>query len=178
MKTYESHTAEPDPNRLFVGVSQFDVASSGETLVAYGLGACVGIAVYDASAAVGGLAHAMLPECDGADAETDGKFVDTVVELLLRGALEAGAAYETVEGYVVGGATLFDLPDLSDEVSDRNVAVARQELERLGVGVEATATGGTRGRTVELDTGSGELRVVTAHEDEATVLRPGEGADS
>lgn len=176
MKTYESETTTQDRERLFVGVSGYDVTGSGQTLVAYGLGACVGVVLYDPAGQVGGLSHAMLPTC-GEDAPTgDGKFVDAVVELLLRETLETGAAYETVEGYVVGGATLFDLPDLPSEVSDRNVEVARGELERLGVGVEAAATGGSRGRTVELDSATGELRVITAHDDEATVLRQGERA--
>lgn len=171
MKTYDTDSTEPDRERLFVGVSQYEVADSGQTLIAYGLGACVGIALYDSTSRIGGLAHAMLPTSDG-DATSEGKFVDEVVEPLLRETLEAGAAYETVEGYVIGGAELFDLPDLSQEVSQRNVTVARGELERLGVEVEATDTGGTHGRTVELDTETGVLHVRTVHEDGSTFLRP------
>lgn len=171
MKTYETDETGPDADQLFVGVSQYDVANSGQTLIAYGLGACVGVALYDPTTRIGGLAHAMLPHRADADATSDGKFVDTVVELLLRKTLEAGAAYESIEGYVIGGAELFDLPDLSREVSERNVEVAREELDRLGVGIEATATGGTRGRTVELDTESGALCVITAREG-PTSIRP------
>lgn len=171
MRSYDTENTEPSLDRIFVGVSQYDVANSGQTLIAYGLGACVGIGIYDPTVRVGGLAHAMLPHRDDADATTDGKFVDTVVELLLRETLQAGAAYETVEGYVIGGAELFDLPDLSKEVSERNVTVAREELERLGVEIKAMATGGTHGRTIELDTGTGALRVITAHES-PTLLRP------
>jgi len=178
MKTYSQDLDEPDRERLFVGVSEYEVAADGETLVAYGLGACVGIVLYDPSSHVGGLAHPMLPRQSETESRTDTKFVDPVVETLLREVLEAGATYGHVEGYVVGGADLLDLQNLPQDVSDRNVAVAREELQRLDVPVVETAVGGTHGRTVELDTGTGELRVVVAHESDPRLLRRQEAIES
>lgn len=169
MKTYRSEPDEPGRDRLFVGVAEYEVAADGETLVAYGLGACVGVLLYDPTG-VGGLAHAMLPRrTDGST--SDAKFVETAVEALLRDAVAAGAAIDRLEGYVCGGAEVFDLPDLPSDVIARNVAVAREELDRLDVPVAGTAVGGDRGRTVELDAATGEIRVLTAHDSTPTVLR-------
>lgn len=178
MKTYRTEPEGPARNRLFVGVSEYAVADDGQTLVAYGLGACVGIALYDPTSGVGGLAHPMLPRRGGADSPTAGKFVDVVVESLLRETLEAGAAYGAIEGYVVGGADLLDLPDLPREASRENVAVARAELDRLGVPVVGESVGGARGRTVELDAETGTIRVITVAGDDPHLLRePGVSAE-
>ena len=61
METYERDPDQPNPDRRFVGVSEYEVVADGTTLIAYGLGACVGLALYDPEHGVGGLAHAMLP---------------------------------------------------------------------------------------------------------------------
>lgn len=175
MKTYETDVDEPDRTRLFVGVSEYEVVEDGTTLVAYGLGACVGLAIYDPANGVGGLARAMLPRQSAGDSTNDGKFVDTAVEAMLREAVSVGADFGGFEGYVVGGSDLLDLQELPREVSEQNVAVAREEFEKLGVSVEGTAVGGSRGRTVEFDTGTGELRVVTAHDPAPTLLRAADG---
>ena len=171
MKTYGREADGPDQSRRFVGVSEYAVADAGETLVAYGLGACVGIALYDPAAGVGGLAHPMLPRQENTESTNGAKFVDPGVETLLRETLEAGATYGNVEGYVVGGADLLDLPNLPKEASGENVAVARSELERLGVPIEGESVGGSHGRTVEFDTETGEIRVVTVQTDTPSTLR-------
>ncbi|WP_276300545.1 chemotaxis protein CheD [Halorussus lipolyticus] len=177
MKTYEGGPDEPDRNRRFVGVSEYEVVSEGETLVAYGLGACVGLAIYDPENGVGGLAHSMLPRQSEGDGTSEGKYVDAAVETMLREAVSAGASYAGLEGYVVGGSDLLDLQQLPREVSDNNVATAREEFADLDVPIEGEDVGGSRGRTVEFDTETGELQVVTAYDPEPTILRAGDDAD-
>ncbi|PSQ48997.1 hypothetical protein BRD15_04420 [Halobacteriales archaeon SW_6_65_15] len=83
----------------------------------------------------------------------------------------AGTGYGGLEGYVVGGSDLLDLTQLPREVSENNVAAARETFADLDVAVEGTAVGGSRGRTVEFDTATGEVRVITAHDAEPTLLR-------
>ncbi len=170
MKTFKSEPAEPDLDRVLVGVSEYRVADGDETLIAYGLGACVGVALYDADNGVGGLAHTLLPK-QGDDAEgPDGKYVDSAVETMLREMVSKGATYGNVEAWLVGGGEIFDLQDLAKGVGTHNVEVARAELEGLDVPIRAEAVGGSHGRTVEFDVSTGELRVITAHENEPTIL--------
>ena len=171
MKTYQRVPDEPDHDRLFVDVSEYEVVADGTTLVAYGLGACVGLVVYDPESDVGGLGRAMLPRQSDGAGTSEGKYVDAAVESMVRDAISAGAGYGGLEGYVVGGADLLDLTRLPREVSENNVAAARETFAELDVGVEGTAVGGSRGRTVEFDTATGEIRVVTIHDAEPTVLR-------
>ena len=177
MKTYRSQPDDMDRSRLFVGVGEYDVAADGETLVAYGLGACVGIALYD-PIGIGGLARARLPHRTDDAGTNEAKFVETAVEAMLRDVVAAGAAYGRLEGYVVGGAEVFDLAELPSDTIERNVAVARKELQRLGVPVAGTAVGGDRGRTVEFDVGTGKLQVITAHDPDPTLLRQPEDEGS
>lgn len=177
MKTYRSDPGNPDRDRLFVGVAEYEVATEGETLVAYGLGACVGVLLYD-PVGVGGLAHAMLPRQTDDVSTSEAKFVETAVEALLRDVVTAGASIGRIEGYVTGGAEVFDLHELPSDVIEHNVTVAREVLDRLNVPVVGTAVGGDRGRTVEFDLSTGEIRVLTAHETDPTVLRqPDEAGD-
>lgn len=168
MKTFETDR-QTDRDRVLVDVSEYVVASEGETLVAYGLGASVAIALWDPTVSVGALTHTLLPRQPEEERGTDGKYVDSAVPAAIREMIEAGAGYGDVEARIAGGADIFELEDLARGVGARNAAVAREEVERLNVPVVADAVGGDRGRTVEFDTGTGEVVVRTA-DDETTEL--------
>jgi chemotaxis protein CheD len=173
VKTFDSDGDSDDGggrDRRLVGVSGYEVGSDGETLVAYGLGACLAIALSDAESGVGALAHTLLPRREAGLDASSGKYVDAAIQTMLREMVEAGAGYSSVEARLVGGADIFELRALGKGVGRENVAVAREELARLDVPVAAAATGGERGRTVAFDTGTGRLEITTAHSDEVEVL--------
>lgn len=171
MNTYKVGDEEGD--RTLVGIADYEVATDG-VLIAYGLGACVGIVLVDRDAGVAGLAHAMLPRAADADTQATpvGKFVDTTVEALLRSVVGAGGAYGDVEACLVGGAELFHLDALPEDTGTRSVAVAREELASLNVPVVAAATGDRFGRTVKLDTTTGTVTVSTAADEAGQVIHP------
>lgn len=172
MKTFdfETDTEEVPRERRLVGVSEYHVTSEGETLVAYGLGACVAIALSDTESGVGALAHTLLPrQAEGHDSSS-GKYVDAAIQTMLREMVEAGAGYTSVEARLVGGADIFELKALGKGVGEKNVAVAREELARLDVPIVGEATGGDHGRTVEFDTATGTLEITTAHTDDVETL--------
>lgn len=145
--------------RRVVNIADYAVATDGETLVAYGLGSCVGIGLIDPESGVAALAHTMLPSEGSNSAAPRGKFVDTAVAEMLREMVEAGASYGRVDGWLVGGAQIFSLSDLGlpQEVGQRTVEAAREELRGLGIPIVADATGGNDGRTVEFDTATGRV---------------------
>lgn len=172
MRTYGGGDTNRD--RRTIGVANLVVAADGTTLVAYGLGACVAIALHDADNGVGALAHTMLPEQPADSGSEPGKFADSAVRAMLQEMVEAGAAYASVEARLVGGASIFEIEGLNVGVGERTVEVARDQLDTLDVPVVAEAVGGDRGRTVEFDTGSGELLIYTAAGDEPRQL---DGAD-
>jgi chemotaxis protein CheD len=169
VRTFDRDRAEPERDRILVGVSEHRVADGGETLVAYGLGACVAVALFDPGARVGALAHTLLPTREGNRDVAPAKFVDSAIRTMLTEMVEAGASYGAVEARLVGGADIFELPDLAKGAGERNVAAARRELDRLDVPIVGEATGGTRGRAAEFDTGRGRLAVRTVRSDSRTI---------
>lgn len=154
--------------RVTVDVSSH-VVGKGETLVAYGLGACVAVALHDETVGVGGLAHIMLPERRGTSTGPDGKFVDSAIDAMLGKMVSAGATPDVVDARLVGGATIFELEDIS-AAGQRNVRAARAKLETLDIPVVGEAVGGTCGRTVEFDTATGSATVDTVGSDEVERL--------
>jgi hypothetical protein len=89
MSTVSRAAESTVPARLLVvGMGELVVsADEGVTLVTYALGSCLGVAVYDPVARVGGMLHAMLPssEVDPARAAAlPALFVDTGVPELFR----------------------------------------------------------------------------------------------
>lgn len=166
MKTYGTEPGAPTP--VQVGISELVVSDGDDTLTSYGLGSCLAIALYDPEAGIGGLAHAMLPDGD-AMANSDrkpGKYADTAIRALLRRMVERGATYTAVEAKLAGGSDMFQFEGFGKGVGRRNVAAAREELEKLGVPVVAEDVGGDHGRTVKFTPGTGKLVVKTADEDE------------
>lgn len=164
MRTYDSTPEAGGRDRITVGVSNYVVAEEGETLVAYGLGACLAVALWDPEAGVGALCHAMLPE-QPSDGGAEGKYVDSAVQSMLREMVSRGAGYTAVEARIAGGADVFAFADIADEAGEagaRNVAAARRALEALGIETVAADVGGSRGRTVTFDTADGSVTVVTA----------------
>ena len=62
-----------------VGMADLKTGKSPDSIISYGLGSCVGIALYDAQTKIGGLAHIMLPDSTQARAtDNTAKFADTV----------------------------------------------------------------------------------------------------
>ncbi|AGN00001.1 chemotaxis protein [Salinarchaeum sp. Harcht-Bsk1] len=163
MKTYGSEPGAPTPQQVQVGISEFVVTDADTTLKSYGLGSCLGVALYDPEAQVGGLAHVMLPSGDEAgDATNPGKFADTAIRAMLRRMVEEGATYTDVEAKIAGGSDMFEFKSFGEGVGNRNVEAARAELEKLGVPLVAEDVGGEKGRTVEFNATTGVLRITVA----------------
>ena len=136
-----------------------------DNLVAYGLGACVGICIYDTALKVAGLAQIVLPRQRqyargiAADmANTPSRFADTALQLLVTSMCHAGADRATLRAAIVGGAHIFGgltggngggqrLPS-SLEIGERNVQMAKTKLDEMSIPLCGEETGGSCGRTV------------------------------
>lgn len=165
METFDDRPAEPDRDRIRVGVSQYVTVTGGETLVAYGLGSTVAVALHEPQLGAGGLANAVLPRRSEGDEGDPAKFVDSAVQAMVKELAEEGAMLGDLRARVVGGATIMDLDDLATGVGPENVRAARRELAGLGIPVVAEAVGGERGRSLEFDTATGDALVETVDSD-------------
>ena len=142
-------------------------------LEARGLGACVGLCLYETHARLAVLVHIVLPVTlppSGLNARTapllpPGKCADTAVAHALAEIIRQGGQAARVQAALVGGAQIFTDAD-SDmatrsrlEIGVRNVHTVKEELARVHVPLCAEDTGGHFGRTVTLDAATGTVWV-------------------
>ena len=152
------------PDLIKVGMADYKVGRNPANLISYGLGSCVGIALYDPVTKVGGLAHIMLPDSKQArSAENPAKFADTALPLMLDDIIKLGAAKSRVIAKIAGGAQMFTFANATDimRVGERNAEAVKMVLKKLDIKMLAEDTGGNYGRTVELKLDSGIYRVKT-----------------
>ena len=80
---------------LIVGISDLKVSNNpADVLITYALGSCIGVAVFDPKARVGGLLHFMLPDSilNPNKARTmPAMFADTGITLLFKSCYAVGA---------------------------------------------------------------------------------------
>ena len=123
------------------------------------LGSCVGVAIYDRVAKVGGLAHVILP--DSAMGKGDrGKFADTAVDWLLESVLAAGADASRVAAKIGGGASMFG-EHVDNGIGEKNIRAVKQRLAKHCIRLVAEDVGGLKGRRMMLDPATGSVEVQT-----------------
>jgi chemotaxis protein CheD len=144
-----------------VGIAEYKATHSPNRLMAYGLGSCVGIVLYDQHTKIGGLAHIMLPSSRFySQVALPGKFADTAIDALLSEMKKMGCRQEKLFSKIVGGANMFSsISQNSVPVGLRNVAAVREKLKECGIPILAEQVGGTCGRTVIFDLLSGQVEI-------------------
>jgi chemotaxis protein CheD len=148
-------------NSLSVGLGELVISHDPEdVLVAYGLGSCVGIAMYNPVTKTGGLLHAVLPERfdNGSDSPT--KFVNTGIPVLLE-KIKSNGSTNNILIYMAGGANMLINTQLSKtfDIGTRNVASALQMFDKMKLSLRNSELGGNIGRTVRLYIASGHMTV-------------------
>ena len=152
-------------NTIVLGMADLTVIRAPVKLVTLGLGSCIGLVVYDATAKIAGMAHIMLPNSRGLmGSEKVGKFADTAVPRIIDDMLRMGAMKNRIRAKIAGGAQMFSLPGMSADfltVGAKNVSETMQKLRALGIALAAADTGGNKGRTIEFSTSNWMLKVKT-----------------
>jgi chemotaxis protein CheD len=148
--------------KLKVGLAEVRVARAPDVLISYGFGSCLGIAVVDPFAKVGGLAHALLAGPAGSNPSGNPlKYVESAIDSIVAALAEAGCGRGTLLAKIAGGAHMFEaIPGSSaSNIGERNTQAARAKLEELGIPLVAEDVGGNYGRTIELEPEDGTLVV-------------------
>ena len=148
---------------IVVGMADLKVAKNPDILTTLGLGSCVGITLYDRIKKIGGLAHVMLPTYKGFEGQNVAKFADSAIIELLNQISRIGASRSSLVAKIAGGAHMFGLSQNTDmmKIGERNAAASLAILAQLRIPVQANDTGGSHGRTIELDTDTGALKIKT-----------------
>jgi chemotaxis protein CheD len=141
---------------VVIGVADCRVTSeASDMLITYALGSCVGVAIYDPVAGVGGLLHFMLPETPvGVVPANPYMYADSGIPLMFREAYEKGAQKGRLRVCVAGGAQMMDDRGVFN-IGYRNCLSMRKIFWRAGVIVHSEETGGNIARTMRFDMASG-----------------------
>lgn len=144
--------------RIVVKVSDMKLSKTpGDIIVTHALGSCIGIAIHDSLAGVGGILHYMLPKSsiDEKKAEQNPfMFADTGIPLFFQNAYKMGAKKENLRVVMAGGSNLFEENDMF-AIGKRNAVIARKLFWKNSVIIDKENVGGNISRTFYLEIGSG-----------------------
>jgi chemotaxis protein CheD len=143
---------------MVAGIGEMVISSDVDAqLVAYGLGSCIGLAVWDPRVRVGGLAHFMLPSGPLSESSPV-KFIDTGLDAFLRSIETKGALLSRCIIKSAGAAAMLTVGG-GLAIGKRNEAAMQAALSERGLRLSASAIGGNAGRTVQLGVGDGRFLI-------------------
>ncbi len=151
-------TLTDSPSLLVAGIGEMVMSSSSDAhLVAYGLGSCIALAVWDPRTKVGGLAHFMLPN-GPANSGSPVKFIDPGLDSFFT-AVEAKGAVLSRSSLKAAGAAAMLTVGGGLGIGKRNSEAMTAALAARGLSLTASAFGGTAGRTVQLEVVDGRFLI-------------------
>ncbi len=145
-----------------VGMADLKVCKAPDALTTIGLGSCIGIALWDPTTKITGLAHIMLPDSTQIKNNSNiAKFADTGIQKLYDDMIAAGANKAKLVAKIAGGAKMFELSGSSNaiNVGERNAIASREKLKALGVKLLSEDCGLNFGRTVEIYSETGDYLI-------------------
>lgn len=152
---------------IVVGMCDMNVTTDPDaTLVTYSLGSCLGVALFDPEAGVGGLLHCMLPlsVAHPEKAKTNpAMFTDTGFVGLLTEVLAKGASKSRLIVKIAGGGAPMDSGGRF-KIGERNFTVVRKILWKNELLITNSDVGGTRPRTMRLVMSNGQVEISTGRE--------------
>ena len=132
-----------------------------DTLITHALGSCIGVAVYDPKAKVGGLLHYMLPDSNldlNKAKKTPAMFADTGIPFLFKSCYKLGAEKKRMIVKVAGGASILDDANYF-RIGQKNITALKKIFWKNNVLVDGEDTGKNYNRTVTLDIATGKVVV-------------------
>ena len=159
-------------NNIAVGLGEIKISDDPNTvLVAFGLGSCVGVGIFDPVSKLGGMLHAVLPKASGNNDVVPSKYVDTGIPLLLEQLKSKGLNLNRSNLYLIGGANILltNKESTPFDIGTRNVKTAEDVLDQLKLKPLARDTGGHNGRTFRLYIGEGRATIRTMGEKEKDI---------
>jgi len=144
--------------RYTVGISEMAFSTEpGDLIVTHALGSCIGVAIHDPKANVGGILHYMLPQ--GSLDQEKAKahplmFGDEAIPALFKQAYKLGATKENLRVVIAGGANVIS-GSSHFNIGERNILIARKLFWKNGILITGEHVGGEIPRTLYLEIGSG-----------------------
>jgi two-component system, chemotaxis family, protein-glutamate methylesterase/glutaminase len=118
------------------------------------LGSCVSVCLHNARRGIAAMNHFMLPT---ADKRTDdvGRYGDTATDRIIKTLMAIDRDPSHYRAQIFGGGAVLGVLGSGAHIGDRNIEIACSVVEAAGIPIENQDVGGTLGRRLDFDTGTG-----------------------
>ena len=166
-------TANAISSMTAVNFSEMKISSNPvETLVAFSIGAGIGMSIHDPVGGLGGILNFILPDSTMANGNNPPKtpfmFADTGIAAMLKSLFEQGVKAENLKVVIAGGAHIMDQSGVFN-IGQKNLEALKIILGDHDVKIYHEAVGGIKSRTISLEIGSGRSIIKTFGEGEEKV---------
>ncbi|MBN2258964.1 MAG: chemotaxis protein CheD [Clostridiales bacterium] len=156
-----------------IGIADMKISNQG-TLLTYGLGSCVGIAIYDERTKWSGLIHIMLPDSNFfAVLDNPLKFADTGIPLMVDELVKKGAQKSFMKAKIAGGSAMYANDKVKSaffDIGKMNIQASLAALEKLDIEIIGQDTGGYCSRTLEFDIPMSSLKIKKMSKERLDIL--------
>jgi putative nucleotidyltransferase with HDIG domain len=131
--------------RYHVAAGSYYVGNAKSLILQAYLGTCVGVALYDTEAGIGGLIHLLLPEpISRSETAYPEKYASIGFPIFLKALYDAGASPQKLKACIAGGALVGPLKnyDLELDIGGRTVERVMQFITDENIRIEKSETGG------------------------------------
>jgi putative nucleotidyltransferase with HDIG domain len=145
-----------------ISAGSFHVGSAQSIILEAYLGTCVGVALFDPDARVGGLAHFLLPEPVSVNADWQPeKYAASGMPVFLEALYKAGARSGSLRATLAGGALVgpVDDLDLNLDIGGRTAEAAERILRAEGIHIDRIETGGFFSCCIQMNLQDGACRI-------------------
>ncbi len=150
----------------YVASGDYQINAGGHLLKAL-LGSCVGVAIFDPEARVGGIIHLLLPEPPSPGSDwSPSSHATTGLPLFIAALLKAGARRENLRAVVAGGALFGDLSerDIALNIGGRCIDRVHAVLREYQIPIIQEESCGLASSTLQLDTDTWRTAITTHFE--------------
>jgi chemotaxis protein CheD len=150
------------PQTIKVGTADFKVAKAPSILESRGIGSCVVTCIYDSTLKIGAVSHIILPAQSSHLNLNPKRFADTALPLVFAELKRLGSQRAHLSAYLVGGASMFqNLDTFINGIGEQNITAVKHIMEQQGIPIVGLDVGGTKGRNVTFDVGSGKITIAS-----------------
>lgn len=122
------------------------------------LGSCVAVCLWHKTRHYGAMNHYLLPTASGTVSEDEkGRYGDTAIERIFWLMEKLDPDLSQLEAQVYGGGAVVGHLDVSGNIGERNIDMARTKLRERHIRVVRHKVGGKNGMRVYLDTRTGQV---------------------
>lgn len=164
---YMSEVRMQKPVEITVRIGEIKCSRKPAVFSCSGLGSCVMLFVYDASTAIGGVAHIMLPKYTRNDTGVnEGHYANTSPAMLIQQVISSGANPLRLRAKIVGGANVFSWAssDHMAELGRENFEHVKKTLLENKIYIAAEEMGGPGYASVRCNSSTGEVIIKTDKE--------------